>query len=219
MQLFSCIVPVWHDLLQLLKHKPGTQNTTKMFAFVLVSFLMFYCVSVPLSTQSDLEMIKHALQQGWGVIFTHLHRIWTIVSFEFLLSALVKSVPTRLPQFAESLINGGQGGFLRELLLYWLDGLTRWMDRLVGEWADQWLVLYLNDATNYITEQLVNFTVCIHLQCIFSASESYSFLGDAQNGCQPVGDSGIYRIKWKQRIANLSTTACKSDNRLILVSL
>lgn len=59
-------------------------------------------------------------------------------------------------------ISGGREGLLRELMLGWLVGVNRWMDRLLEEWAAQRMAaLFIKWCRKYIIEWPINFTSII----------------------------------------------------------
>lgn len=127
----------------------------------------------------------------WAEVWflTPLCRIWAFVSSECLLSTIWSNLCSlcgrRVHGKSDQWISGGREGLLRELMLDWLDGLNRWMDRLLEEWADQWMGALFKWCINYISEWLINFMVCINHT--FLVTELYSVLGDVTKWLLAVG--------------------------------
>lgn len=129
-----------------LLHCPTNQLfcTVVVFFACLVAFV-FYVVWF----RDELNIRLCCNKEVW--FFTPLHRIWAFASFEYFLKTLWSNLCClRGHRVSDQWISGEQKGFLRELLLAWVDELNRWMDRLLEEWADQCLGALFEWCRNYI---------------------------------------------------------------------
>lgn len=170
-----------------------------------VCVCVFYLLPATLM-QSHIEMNQTCVRVATRRCdhFTPSHRIWTLVSFQGLLSTRRTNLCCRrVYRKSDQLISGRWVGFLREWILRWLKGLNRWMDRLLEEWWDQRIIaLFVFKPVNYI---IFFHQIKIKMFAFVTPprNELPSISRDLHDSSREMEHGGVCGVKWKQRVANI----------------
>lgn len=146
------------------------QLNSFLFYFACLFVFLFVCFLYVVTFRVELNTCLCCNKEVW--LFTPLHRIWTFVSFECLLSTLWSNLCCQCGHRIHISINQWREKRISERINVELITWIKQMDGQIAR-ADQWIGALFKWCRKYIIEWLINLMVCIHHIFSFSVTKLY----------------------------------------------